>query len=130
MKDSGNIDDYIQYRIEKAYQSWDDARLLFQNERWNASVNRFYYSVFYAVIALLIKNGVDAKSHNGVRRMFGEKFINTKIVEIKYGKLLSKLSDWRDRGDYGDLFDFSKEQVEPLIMQTKEMLDEIKSLLG
>jgi uncharacterized protein len=45
---------------------------------------------------------------------------------MKYGKLFSKLFDWRQKGDYGDLFNFVEEQVSPLIDQTEEFIVEIK----
>lgn len=99
MIEKGSLDDYIKYRLEKSKQSLKDAILLYQNSRWNASVNRLYYSLFYALIALLLKNGIDAKSHAGVRRMFGNEFVNTSKIDAKYGKLFSKLFDWRERGD-------------------------------
>lgn len=40
-------EDYINYRIEKADQTMLDARLLFENERYNSAVNRLYYACFY-----------------------------------------------------------------------------------
>ena len=48
-------EDYIHYRLNRAYEAFDDAKLLAENERWNTAVNRLYYASFYAIIALLIK---------------------------------------------------------------------------
>jgi uncharacterized protein (UPF0332 family) len=46
--------EYIKYRLEKSDESLNDAKLLAQNQRWNACVNRLYYACFYAVMALLL----------------------------------------------------------------------------
>ena len=46
-------------------------------------------------------------------------------MEKRYGKHFSKLFDLRQKGDYGDLFDYDKETVEPLIVLTKEFIQEI-----
>jgi uncharacterized protein (UPF0332 family) len=128
-KNNASFDDYINYRLESAGQSYKDARLLFENGSYNACVNRLYYSVFYAVIALLLKSKIEIKSHDGARRMFGKYFVNTSFIDQEFGKLYSKLFDWRERGDYGDLFDFSEKEVEPLFQKVAEMLDAIKNLL-
>jgi len=77
-----------------------------------------------------MKNGIQVKSHDGVRQMPGKEFVLTNKVKIEYGKLFSKLFDWRQRGDYGDLFDFKKEDVEGLITETKEFVSFIKDLVN
>jgi uncharacterized protein (UPF0332 family) len=120
------IDDYILYRFHRAEESLDDALILANSGKWNTVVNRLYYSCFYAVIALLLKNGVETQSHNGARIQFGLHFIKTGKIEKKYGKLFTKLFDHRQKGDYGDLFDFNENIVEPLIVQVREFIEEIK----
>jgi len=47
-----NLDDYIKYRFQRAEESFQDALILAENERWNTVINRLYYACFYAVIAL------------------------------------------------------------------------------
>ncbi len=124
-----NKEDYINYRYRRAEESYKDALLLADNERWNAVANRLYYSCFYAVVALLIKNNIESTTHDGSRTQFGLNFVKNGIVDKKYGKLYSKLFDYRQKGDYGDLFDYDKETISPLIGQVREFIDEIKKLL-
>ncbi len=123
-------DDYISYRLQKAIDSHKDAKLLAQNDRWNASVNRLYYSCFYAIIALLYKNDIKTQTHDGVRTQFGLKFVKTGKIEKKYGKLYSKLFDYRLKGDYGDFFDFDQELVDPLFKPVEELLNILKSIIN
>jgi len=122
--------DYIKYRLEKAFESLNDAKLLAQNQRWNSCVNRLYYAAFYAVIALLLIENYDGLTHDGTRSQFNLKFIKDGKIQKDFGKLYSKLFDWRQKGDYGDLFDFTEEQVLPLIEPTENLLMEIKRLIG
>jgi uncharacterized protein len=124
-----NPDDYINYRFKRAEESFDDALIMVVNNKWNSAINRLYYSCFYAVIALLLKNEIVTKSHDGTRIKFGNEFIRSGIIEKKYGKLYSKLFDLRQKGDYGDLFDFDEDTVTPLIVQVKEFLTEIKRII-
>ena len=44
-----------------ACNTFKAARVLVQNGFWNSAINRLYYSVFYAVNALLVLNGIDSK---------------------------------------------------------------------
>lgn len=94
MKESERAD-YVQYRLEKALQTMAAAELLASHEMWNAVVNRLYYACFYAVTALLVKTGIETKSHTGVKTQFFLHFVKTGQVSIPEGKLFGDLFDWR-----------------------------------
>lgn len=121
-----NHDDYIKYRFIRAEESLEEALILADNERWNAVINRLYYACFYAVIALLLKSNIETQTHDGARVQFGLYFIKPGIINKSYGKLFSKLFDYRQKGDYGDLFDYDKKIAKPLIEQVKGFLIEIE----
>ena len=120
-------EDYISYRLDRAYEAFEDAKLLAENERWNTAINRLYYASFYAIIALLIKNGIETQTHDGVRTQFGLQFVKTGIIDKKFGKLFSKLFDYRLKGDYGDLFDFDKDIVSPLFDEVELLINTVKA---
>jgi len=121
-----NRDDYIKYRFYRSRESFDEALILAENNKWNTVINRLYYSCFYSVIALLLKNNIEAQSHDGVRTQFGLHFIKTGIIDKEKGKLFSKLFDYRQKGDYGDLYDYDKEFTFPLIKKVELFIDEIE----
>jgi uncharacterized protein (UPF0332 family) len=122
-------EEYIKYRFKRAEESLEDALILIEKERWNTAINRLYYSCFYAVISLLLKNGFVTRTHDGARTKFGNEYIKTGILDKKYGKIYSKLFDFRQKGDYGDLFDFDDNTVLPLVNQVKEFIASIKELI-
>ena len=121
-----NRDDYIKYRFRRAEETFEEAIILAENKKWNAVINRLYYACFYSVNALLLKHNVKTKSHEGTRSQFGLLFIKPGILDQSFGKLYTKLFDLRQKGDYGDLFDFDEAIVKPLIEQVRVFLDEIK----
>jgi len=47
--------DLIKYRLSRAKDTFDDAKILADNERWNSSINRLYYSAYYARYCFVIK---------------------------------------------------------------------------
>jgi len=119
--------DYIRYRLETSYTTFEAARVLADNGFWNSAVNRLYYSVFYAVSALLVFHDIQTKKHSSVKSQFSLHFIKTGVFDKKYGQLLSELFDWRQKGDYENIFDYDQASVQPLFIPVKEMLDLIKA---
>ncbi|MDT3738599.1 MAG: HEPN domain-containing protein [Candidatus Kapabacteria bacterium] len=125
---NGSKNDYINYRLSKSKEIFEDAILLADNQRWNSCVNRLYYSSFYFVSSLLIKQGVKSESHNGVKTQFNLHFIKSGKLDIKYGKLYSNLFHWRQESDYADFIDFDEETVKPLINEVIEFNSELIKL--
>ena len=121
-----NRDDYIKYRYHRAKESLDEALILAEKGKWNTVVSRLYYSCFYAVTALLLKHDIETKSHDGTRTQFGLHFIKTGKIDKEFGKLFTKLFDFRQKGDYGDLFDFDEKIGKPLIEQVNTFIQEIE----
>lgn len=122
-----NKTEYIQYRLDTSYTTFEAARVLADNGFWNSAVNRLYYSVFYAVSALLVVHDIHTKTHSAVKGQFSLHFVKTGVFDKKYGQLLSELFDWRQKGDYENIFEYDQESVEPLFIPVKEMLDLIKA---
>jgi len=60
-------DNVVLYRMARARETLEDARILAEKGRWNACVNRLYYACFYAVSALLVRDGLSSSKHAGVR---------------------------------------------------------------
>ena len=110
---TGTTKDLIHYRLERAKETLQDAKLLAEKQRWNSAINRLYYAAYYAVIALLLKGNFKTTTHNGVKSKFSEQFIKTKLFPAELGRIYSQLFTWRQKGDYADLFDFTEEKVTP-----------------
>jgi len=123
-------EEHIQYRLNRAHETYDDAIFLFEKGSINSCINRLYYSAFYAVIALLLANDIEVKSHNGVKQKLGEEFVIKGRLSKVHAKTFNMLSDFRHKGDYDDLFDFDPELVERLIVPVKEFIEAIDSLIS
>ena len=51
----------IKYRMERAYDSINEAKLLADESFYNAAINRLYYACYYAAVALLLANDICRK---------------------------------------------------------------------
>jgi uncharacterized protein (UPF0332 family) len=97
---TGDKDDLIHYRLERARETLEDALLLIEGKRWNSAINRLYYAVFYAVMALLLHNNYKTTTHNGAKSLFSEYFVKKNIISQELAKKYSQLFTWRQKGDY------------------------------
>jgi uncharacterized protein len=119
--------EYSRLRIETAHNTFQAAKVLAQNGFWNSAVNRLYYAIFYAVNALLVNNEIYTQTHSGMRSQFSKHFIKTGKLDKKYGKLLVQLYDWRQKGDYENLYDFTEYDVNQLFVPVDEMIGIIEN---
>ena len=77
----------------------------------------------------MVKNQVFAQTHSGIKNQFSLHFIKTKEIDTKFGRLFSELFDWRQKGDYGNMFDFDSETVDGLFQPVIELINEIEKKL-
>lgn len=40
------LESHIKHRIERAWDTLDDARILAANKKWNSAINRLYYATY------------------------------------------------------------------------------------
>ena len=119
----------VKYRIEKAYGTLVEAHDCADDNHWTLAANRLYYAAYYASKALLIQNGIVAKSHEGVIGMIGQKYVVPGIISKEDAKLLARLQSMRKTGDYDDFIEWHKEDVEPLFQRVEDYINMINGLV-
>ena len=124
------LDTLIHYRLGRAQESLDEARLLADAGRWTACVNRLYYSCFYAVSALLVRDGLASSRHTGVRSLLNRHYVRTGKVPRELARVYNDLFERRQEGDYVDFVRFQADQVRPWIPQTEAFIVHVKALLS
>ena len=124
------LESLIQYRLERAQESLDDARLLADAESWNTCVNRLYYSCFYAVSALLARDGFSSSRYTGIRSLFNQHYVRTGVVPRDLARLYNDLFERRQESDYADFVRFQADQVCPWIPQAEVFLAHIRMVRG
>jgi len=101
----------IAYRLQQAGEALEEARLLKDGSHPRAAVNRAYYAMFYAIQALLAKNGLKASKHYGAIALFDRHFVKPDLFDKEFSRWLHKLFELRQEADYGDMVHVSNEQV-------------------
>ncbi|RKY58811.1 MAG: DNA-binding protein [Candidatus Latescibacterota bacterium] len=81
----------INYRLQKARETLRDAHLLLEGGGSPESViNRAYYAMFYAVLALLTRIGKGAAKHSGVIALFDRHFVKSGLFPKQMSKAIHR----------------------------------------
>lgn len=120
----------VEYRLAKARLTLKEAEDNLKLGNWNLAVNRLYYSVFYAVLALNLKNGEITKTHSGAFTVFSKRYILSGIIDREEANLYRMLMTMRQTGDYDDFFDWERDDVEPLFPKVENFLKKLIRMVG
>ncbi|MBU2444117.1 MAG: HEPN domain-containing protein [Bacteroidetes bacterium] len=107
------------YRFSKASEELSVSKLAFSSGKFSSSLSSSYYAIFHSVRTLLALEGIDSKKHSGVIHLFSQKFINTKLLETSFSKILVEAFEIRIDSDYKDFYLASKEDAEQQLNNAK-----------
>lgn len=103
--------DLAKYRLEKSAESLNEAHILFDNESYVGCINRSYYSIFYAMRAVLALDNTDFRRHSGVISGFQKEYIKSGIFDKSCSDIIESAFRIRNKSDYDDFFVISKEDT-------------------
>lgn len=123
----------LAFRMKEAEETLADAeRMLKGGLSPRSTSNRAYYAMFYAVLALFLKEGVTAKTskHAGVIAVFDKEFIHAGKLDIRYSKLLHKTFEARQTIDYKELVEVTVEEASGHVKGAREFVDAVKKFIA
>ena len=128
----GNIEReaVVKFRLEKASNTFVEIPVLLENMFYRTAANRLYYACFYAASALLINDGYEVYTHNGVKTLLGLHYIKGNRIEKSFGKMYNQLFNLRQDGDYEDWIDIEEEDIKPLVEPAEKFIAEIENLIN
>jgi len=112
--------------LDKSEKAFQDAQLLFDNDRYAGCLNRLYYSAFYALSGALLPIGLSSKTHKGIKSLFHEHLISSGKVNNNYAALYSKLFTLRHEADYLDFPEIESNEIKELLELTSIFISDIK----
>lgn len=99
--------------IDKAWQTYHDAKIADDAQSWAMAANRLYYALFHAVTALFVHDGIAVGSHRGIKSRLGQHYILTGKIPVEYSKFLAQMESLRDKADYNIMFEAKERDVIP-----------------
>ena len=119
----------VEYRLRRARETAEEARILFASGKHSGALNRLYYSMFYAAQALLASRQMTASKHSGVLSLFHREFVKTGLLSADVAKSLDIAFDLRNKWDYRDFVEPDAERVAELLKDSEAFLSAIADLL-
>ncbi len=113
----------ISHRIRQSNEALKHAKFLTKNKMLSLAVNRIYYSIFYVISAVALKNNFSTSKHITLLGWFNKNFIASGLIDKKYGKLIYKTFQNREKSDYAYLFELTKKEVLNYLKQSQEFVD-------
>ncbi len=124
-----SVEDLSRYRYQCCMDALEDARVMFEAGRYKNTLNRTYYSIFYAIRSICALDGFDSSKHSGVISHFNQYYVKTGVFPKEASKLIKLASESRENADYLDFFVASKEDAETQINQAERFSTWIEEYL-
>ncbi len=124
-----NIRSLIRYRIEQAEESLEAAKILIDKKLARPAVNRAYYAMFYAVLALLAMRKMETSKHTGAIALFDREFVKQGVFGKDFSIWLHKAFDLRHEADYKADSQVTEDQAEMTLKNAVTFVNEVKTVL-
>ena len=105
----------IQLLLEKSLRNFEQAQFLADTGYWDLIVNRLYYGLYHAITAMMMKDGIKAKSHKGTSGQFGLHYVLTDKFPKEMGVFYNRMQLKREQADYDNVFKLSEEEGRDLM---------------
>jgi uncharacterized protein (UPF0332 family) len=113
----------IQHRLENATDTIKQAETLFQNGFFLGVINRAYYAMFYATLALLLSKDMGSAKHKGVISLFDKHFVKTGQADAKWSKILHHAFEKRQWSDYDDWASTDNIEAERILQDARDFVN-------
>lgn len=121
------------YRLKQAEETLLDAnKMVESNLSPRSIINRAYYAMFYAILALFLKTGLDVKTskHIGIISIFDREFIKTGKIDKRYSRMLHDVFDARLEGDYKEYVEITANDALEHVKFAEEFMQTIKDFIN
>jgi uncharacterized protein (UPF0332 family) len=119
----------ISYRLAQAAEALESARILLDRDKVASSVNRSYYAMFYAVLALLASRDKETGKHTGAISLFDKEFVKSGELPRELSRWLHDAFDLRLRSDYLGQPAVGQEEALATIQHAEAFLERLRGLL-
>ncbi|NLL36356.1 MAG: HEPN domain-containing protein [Fretibacterium sp.] len=120
----------VKLYMEKSMKALRSAKNTLEDDPDN-SINRSYYSMFYAAQGALVAKGFsDFRKHQTVISKFGEIFVKTGFLDKELGKNIKRVENLRYRADYNPKINFSSEEAREQVERAEQFVSAVNKLLN
>ncbi|RLC59524.1 MAG: HEPN domain-containing protein [Chloroflexota bacterium] len=119
----------LRYRMEQAHDTLREAEILLNAAALRGAINRAYYAMFYALLALLATKQLGTSKHSGAISLFDREFVKTGVFPRELSRSLHLAFDRRQTHDYGEMVEIDQQIAEETLAEAKSFVAAIESHL-
>jgi uncharacterized protein (UPF0332 family) len=119
----------IGYRLEQASETLREAEILLNESALRGAINRAYYAMFYAVLALLATKRIGTSKHSAIIAAFDREFVKTGVFTRDLSRSLHLAFDRRQTHDYGEMIPIDRQTAEETLAGARAFLLNIETYL-
>jgi uncharacterized protein (UPF0332 family) len=119
----------VRYRLEQAAEALAAAELNLANALERSAVNRGYYAMFYAVLALLAARQTETSRHSGAIAQFDRVYVKPALLRKEFSRWLHEAFLRRQSVDYGAEGNLSRDEIDTLLAHAREFLSGVRQYL-
>ncbi len=112
-----------------AKEMLEDARDAAGRNRLRTAADRSYYAMLHAASALLVIDGVRARSHRRLLAAFGERFAKPRRMDPVHHRHLMDAFERRSLADYDPVADFDIDDITSAIVAAEGFIKAATDLL-
>jgi uncharacterized protein len=125
-----DLETLVIHRLQKSEEALQAAKIMLDKQMFSFAMNRVYYSLYYAVQALLAQQGVAFAKHGQVKGYFNREFIKAGKLPKEIGRFYNKAFEYRQKFDYVDFVSPDQSMVAEYVETAKNVVSQIKLYLG
>ena len=119
----------LRFRMEQAYETLREAKILLRESALRGAVNRAYYAMFYALMAVLATKRLGASKHSGALALFDRQFVKPGLFTRDLSRSLHLAFERRQMNDYGEMVPTTSQMAEEALADAEAFLAAIDSYL-
>lgn len=119
----------LRYRMEQAHDTLREAEILLGESALRGTINRAYYAMFYALLALLATRRLGTSKHSGAISLFDREFVKTGLFPRELSRALHLAFDRRQTHDYGEMVPITRQIAEETLSDAKTFVAALESYL-
>jgi uncharacterized protein (UPF0332 family) len=116
----------VERRLAQAAETLQVAGEVLAAGHCRDAVNRAYYAMFYAGLALLATRMLGTNKHSGVLSLLGEHFVKTGQISVEAGRRLHQAFELRQKSDYREDFEPTREQTGEVLANARSFVEDVR----
>lgn len=125
----GQLEDLLRYRMQQAYETLHEGEILLNEVALRGVINRAYYAMFYALLALLATKQLGTSKHSSALSLFDREFVKVGIFPRELSRSLHLAFERRQTHDYGEIIKIDLQMATETLTQANTFVLAIEAYL-